>query len=363
MTRRDQRIRDELEESNDGQCIVPWCSGEAAASHAIVDRQIREGGDDHPANRVAVCDTHRRYAEQDAIPPQAFWLWAGIDDPPLPAGLDTSDVDRRGEPFGTPRKGAERRYIKYRSTRHLLPLYREDATTAAGRTEHDDTELGTVEPFVGRPLVVTHKMDGSNCTLVGDPQQPVRARNGSEPIETMRPLYRPGGMYWTQTVNQKLPDRLQVFGEWLWAKHAIHYGCDCDDPCSDRGPPLTDLVDCDDERAYFQVFGVFDTELNLWLSWPETVTVAETLGFPTVPVIDAEDDADPATFDTPREARRRLADYARDVIAEGGEGIVVRPKFPYHYGQFPRRIGKYVRENHVDDESHWRRKRRTRNRL
>jgi hypothetical protein len=170
----------------------------------------------------------------------------------------------------------------------------------------------------------------------------------------MKPLYKPGGLYWEQEVIQKLPDNVQVFGEWVWAKHNIHYGCDCDPPCDDTAAPLSDLTGVNDDRAYFQVFGAFNTEWNLWLSWPTTKRIADMLGFPTTPVLYCEDTPAKATFETPYEARSTLLEYAHHVVAEGGEGIVVRAKTPFHYGQFLRRIGKYVRENHVtDDDTHW----------
>jgi hypothetical protein len=280
-------------------------------------------------------------------------MWAGITEPPLPTSIDTTHVNKWGETFDTPSWEDLRTYIKYPSSRHLLPLYWHSETVVDDHIGRDDTGLQTLEDFVGRPLVITHKIDGGNCTLVSDVETPVRARNGSKPAETMRPLYRPGGLYWEQEVNQKLPDRLQVVGEWVWAKHSIHYGCDCETPCEDIGPALSELTGIDDERAYFHVFGVFDTTLNLWLSWPETEQVADTLGFPTVPVIHCEDEQDAATFETEHDARTTLLSYARDAIDNGGEGIVVRSKFPFHYGQFPTSLGKYVRANHVKTEDHW----------
>lgn len=346
-------FREQVFERDNNTCLVPWCDKEADDAHHIIERSCWENGGYIPRNGASVCNHHHQYAEKSHIPPQAFWMWLGIEDPPLPESVSSMDVNKWGEEFESPPWENLRERIKYPSSRHMLPLYWYDDTLAEERIENDDTGLTSLEDFVGVPLVITHKIDGGNCMIVNDVDNPVRARNGSKPEKGMKPLYRDGGLYWEQEVNQKLPDRLQVFGEWVYAKHSIHYGCDCEEPCEDVGPSLSELTGVNDERAYFQVFGVYDKELNLWLSWPETERVADELGFPTTPVIYCEDDMDTATFETEAEARQTLLEYAHNVIDNGGEGIVVRTKFPYHYGQFGRRLGKYVRENHVKTDEHW----------
>lgn len=360
-----QQFREQVFNRDDNTCLVPWCESDADDAHHIIERELWADGGYIPKNGASVCNKHHQYAETNDIPPQAFWMWAGIEEPPLPDSVATWQINKWGDEFETPPWEEHRDRIKYQSSRHLLPLYwHDEETVAEERIEHDDTGLETLEDFVGVPLVITHKIDGGNCMLVSDVENPVRARNGSSPEETMKPLYREGGLYWQQEVNQKLPDRLQVFGEWVWAKHSIHYGCDCDEECEDVGPGLAELTGVNDDRAYFQVFGVYDKELNLWLSWPETKQVADTLGFPTTPVIYCEDDDDAATFETEHEARRELIAHARRVIENGGEGIVVRKKFPFHYGQFALSLGKYVRENHVkDDADHWSKRKTIQNQL
>jgi len=353
MTQNREKFRKTVFGRDSNNCLVPWCENDADDAHHIIERELWNNGGYIPENGASVCNKHHKYAEDNSIPPQAFYMWAGIENPPLPEGVENQDVDKWGEKFDTPPWEDLRDRIKYQSSRHLLPLYWHDNTLAEERIERDDTGLDTVEDFVGIPLVITHKIDGSNCMIVNDVDNPVRARNGSSPTESMKEFYKPGGLYWRQEVNPKLPDRLQVFGEWVYAKHSIHYGCDCDDTCEDVGPSLSELTDINDDREYFQIFGVYDKVRNLWLSWPDTETVADTLGFPTTPVIYCEDKEDNATFETKTEARRKLIEYAHNVIDNGGEGIVVRSKFPYHYSQFGRRLGKYVRENHVKTDKHW----------
>jgi len=374
-----KKFRETCFDRDNNECIVPWCTEEAVDAHHIAERELWKNGGYIPNNGVSVCEKHHRYAETNNIPPQSFWLWLSLNnsninpqkfeqwddaewDITIPDSCDTWQINKWGDEFETPPWEDLRDNIKYGSSRHLLPLYWYDSETSAdGRIEHDDTGLESVEDFVGIPLVITHKQDGSNCMIVNDADNPVRARNGSRPESTMEPMYEYDGPYWRQKVNQKLPDRLQVFGEWMWAKHSIHYGCDCEEECEDVGPALSELVEYDDDRAYFQIFGVYDTELNIWLSWPMTEQVSEYLGFPTTPVIYQEDSADEATFETKSEARRTLINYARDVINNGGEGIVVRSTLPFQYGQFERRLGKYVRENHVKTDEHWKHRKTVKN--
>ena len=381
-----QQFREQVFERDNNTCVIPWCDRAADDAHHILERSLWENGGYIPKNGASVCDAHHRYAEVNDIPPQAFWQWIGIQSPPTPTWdeatqqemletwgwLDdtsgdipeTWNVDKWGTPFNRPPHEHLRERIKYPSSRHLLPLYWYDETSASERIENDDTELQTIEPFVGKPLVITEKIDGGNCMLVSDMETPVRARNGSDPRETMEMLYKPGGLYWQQEVNQKLPDNLQVFGEWVLAKHSIHYGCDCEPACEDTAPGVSKLTGIDDDRAYFQIFGVFNTDWNTWLSWPTTEQIAQELGFPTTPVLYHEDSNDTATFETEYEARQTLLEYAHDVVDRGGEGIIVRSKFPFHYGQFTHNLGKYVRENHVkDDEKHWSKRTMVKNRL
>lgn len=378
-------FRDVCRAQHSGNCAVPWCDREMDDAHHIIEREEWSSGGYIPENGVAVCNHHHREAaETNYIPPQAFWLWntlteSGISATELskwdelsvasagvhtPSQYETLDLDKWGSKLKSPPDTGVRKVDKYPSTPHLLQLYWHDTeTTAQTRTESDDTGLDSLDHLVGHPLVITQKMDGGNCMLVADVDNPVRARNGTSPEDTMRPLHRDGGLYWKQQVNQKLPDRLQVFGEWMWAKHSIHYGCDCDQSCDDVGPNLSGLTGVDDERSYFQVFGVYDRKLNLWLSWPTTKMVSKQLGFPTVPVVYEETSPTTATFTTEHEARRTLLSYAKEVVSNGGEGIVVRVKYPFHYGQFQSRVGKYVRENHVNTDEHWSHKPVVRNQL
>jgi len=288
-------------------------------------------------NGASVCNTHHRYAETNHIPPQAFWRW--IDGPTTYTEPRTPDdmsvhVDKWGDPFEEAPWKEHRQYAKYPSSRHLPFSHPQD---------QDDTSHGTLDPFLDVPLVVTVKMDGGNAMLVKDQENPVRARNGRHARHESFDLFK--SEYWDKNLYEKIPPYIQIFGEWIYAKHSIHYGCDCADPCDDIGPALDD---------YFQVFGVRDTRYDLWVSWPEVEAWAHEIGYPTTPVISCAPAHDQGTFTKTNIAWDRLMSLSHSLVDMGHEGLVVRPKFPLHWGQYTDALGKFVREGHVtEDVEHW----------
>ena len=345
-------FREQCLERDSGQCLVPWCDREADEVHHIIERGLWDDGGSYMRNGASVCNPHHRYAESNDIPPQAFWYWLDCE-PLTPDGVPAhvnkwgpdGASDGRGETFEEPAWKEHRERIKYPSTGHL-PF----------SPEWDDTRADhrSVEPFLNIPLVCTVKMDGGNCMMVKDDENPVRARNGQhadhESFDRLKQLY------WEENLYSTIPEHIQVFGENLVAKHSIHYGCDCEPACEDVGPALD---------AYFEVFGVYDTRYDIWLGWPEVEEWADRLGFPTTPVLrKSHDDVEEVPFEREHELYETLEPLARRVVDDGHEGIVIRSKFPFHFGQFGRRLGKYVRDGHVDpDAEHWSKRELVENRL
>lgn len=351
-------------ERDGGECVVPYCSTEVSADpeepgdqHHIIERALWDDGGWYPGNGATVCDYHHHRAERGIIPPQAFWRWLGVE-PLTPAGL-AHDIDKWGEPREAPPWDEHRDYIKYPSTGHLPFSPEWDGTRV------DFTEL---DMFADVELIVTYKMDGSNAMLVNDHDKPVRARNGSHAEHQSFDMLKQ--LYYEHEVSEILPEHLQVFGEWLYAKHSIHYGCEGCCPEDDQGPSLAEVawldafgID-DEEAAYFQIFGVFDTRYNLWLSWPEVEEWAKRLGFPTTP-------CHGTNIPTEVKAPRDLYDgetgalyWGKQAVEEGHEGIIVRTRAPFHYDKFEKRVAKYVRDGHVQPGAkHWKHREIKRNEL
>lgn len=336
-----KQFRESCLERDKGECVVPWCDEEAVDVHHIVERSLWADGGYIEPNGASVCGHHHKHAEETYIPPQAFWFWIGVEDPVTPDGL-TTDINKWGDEIDSPPWKEHREYIKYPSTRHL-PF--------SNIGDKDDTYHKNVDQFLDIPLVMTHKMDGSNAMLIKDVDEPVRARNGREADHKSFSLLK--DLYWDCNVHEQIPESIQVFGEWLYAKHSIHYGCDCENDCVDVGPGLSEVVEGEyGDQAYFQVFGAYDMRYDMWLSWPTTEKIASDLGFPTVPVVEISQN-DSATYTKRNLLYDDVYQKADSIVQNGEEGLVVRSKYPFHYGEFGQRLGKYVRSNHVKTEEHW----------
>lgn len=335
---------------DDHECIVPYCGAEVDGEehgdvHHIVERSLWDDGGYYMRNGASVCSAHHMEAEANAIPPQQFWYWLDVQ-PLTPYGMNWN-VDKWGESFETPPHAELREYPKYPSTGHLPFSPEWDGT----RVDHTD-----LDQFTGIPLVATYKMDGSNAMLVKDTEDPVRARNGSHAKHQSFDMLK--DQYWEKNVYEALDDHTQVFGEWLYAKHSIHYGCDGCCPEEDEGPAFWESVWHDQykvtpEDTYFQIFGVFNTKYNLWLSWPEVEQTALDLGFATVPVHGVNW---PWETDDGHEFYEDygLRGWAEEAVRDGHEGLIMRNYNGFHYGQFTDYMAKYVREGHVQpNEEHW----------
>jgi hypothetical protein len=298
-----------------------------------MERSLWENGGYVVDNGASVCETHHKLAEKNIIPPQAFYRWIGVQNPPLPDGV-AYHSNKWGESLSPPPWKEYRDEIKYPSTRHLPWSHEQD---------RDDTSHSEIGWATGIPLVATIKMDGGNCMLVKDMDDPIRARNGRHADKEHFDLAKK--WYWEENLYSKIPKNLQLFGEWIYAKHSIHYGCDCDDPCEDIGPAL---------RDYFQLFGVYDKTYDIWLGWEETVAVAQDIGLTIVPPADGGTYYITTGEDNEQKLWSDLYQLSQTVESRGHEGIVVRSALPFHYDQMDQRLGKYVRDDHViEGETHW----------
>ena len=192
-------------------------------------------------------------------------------------------------------------YVKYPRTYHL--------PWSPGRTE-DDVSMETV-PFEGMEVVVTEKLDGENTTMYSDH---VHARS-------LDSKYHP-----TRTMVNKLhgeiahliPEGWRVVGENMQGQHSISYSLE----------------------SPFYVFAIFD-ETNTCLSWEDTITVAQMLDLPTVPVL--------YRGQYNENLIRELDKQAGDSL----EGYVVRNANAFPFEAFSDNVAKFVREDHVQTGEHW----------
>jgi len=187
----------------------------------------------------------------------------------------------------------------------------------------DDRKLSSIVHFLGKPLVITEKMDGSNICLES---KNVFARSHSK-----QPDHPSFNFLKTihQTIRHNIQDNIQIFGEWLFAKHSIHY---------------TSL------HSYLNVFGIRDIENNTWYSWSAVSTKTKGLMLETVPVL-----IENVKFDTEKQLQSAIIEFAKQPSVCGGEreGVVVRITDEFTDDCFGLNVAKYVRAGHVQTDDHW----------
>jgi hypothetical protein len=120
-----------------------------------------------------------------------------------------------------------------------------------------------------------------------------------------------------------IPEGVQVFGEWLYARHSIAY----------QGLP-----------DYLMLFGVRHLDQGYWASWDEVEVWADELGVSTVPLL-ATDKQFPS--------EEALRCYVLKQIQPGREGAVVRLSEEFPDDQFHMSIAKFVKADHIQTDTHW----------
>lgn len=208
---------------------------------------------------------------------------------------------------------------KYPRTPHL-PF-------SPGRTR-DDRVLSSVDPFIGTPLIVTEKMDGSNVCLENNN---LFARSHSK--SPNHPSFDALKAVHAQ-IKHVIPNNLQIFGEWLYAQHSIFYNS---------------------LPNYLAIFAV--CENSKWASWEEVELWANELNVPTVPVLKT------ITFQNEKDLQKEIEHLAQlsSLFGDEREGVVIRNTSSFT--DFESNVAKFVRANHVQTDDHWTSKNNNKNLL
>lgn len=320
-------FRNQVFARDGNKCVI--CGKPAVDAHHILERRLFPDGGYYLGNGASLCEEHHIKAEETTLTCEAIREACGIETTILPPHLypDTR-YDKWGNPFldnGMRARGdlfddvsvqkilpnevkaTFSKYIKYPRTYHL--------PWSPGLLD-DDRQMDSTEGFVDRQIVVTVKMDGENTTMYDDY---LHARSVTSEIDLSK--------HWVKNLQgQKgweIPAGWRICGENLYAKHSIAY----------------DKLD-----TFFMVFSIWN-EQNMCLSWDDTKEYASMLGFQTVPVLyeGAYSESVLKKLYTPRYGDHEM------------EGYVVRLRESFHYKDFRRCVGKYVRANHVQTNEHWKR--------
>ena len=218
---------------------------------------------------------------------------------------------------------------KMPSMKHL-PWSQEDA-----RQQKWLNRSQTREMFEDGQVVITEKMDGANACLTSEK---VYARSHSgEPHrdewDFLKKQHR-------EELMHKIPDDVAIFGECLYARHSIKY---------------------EELPSYFLVFGIYYRPENEWMSWTDTVVMADELGLETVPVINTVYVSENKSEAVDKLEKIVLFDdlesepKGESRYGDTREGYVIRNREAFGLEDLTENMAKCVREDHVQtEELHWR---------
>lgn len=190
-----------------------------------------------------------------------------------------------------------------------------------GRTFHlpispgatsDDKIMSSLDGLIVEDLVVTEKMDGENTTIHAGGSHARSPDSRYHPSRDWLKAFAAG-------ISPYLTERERIVGENLYARHSVVY---------------------DALPSYFLGFAwIVDEEVQ---PWDLTLARFEELGVQVVPTL----------YRGPY--RNGLFDgLAKSLDLTRQEGFVVRTAEAFKESVMPERVGKYVREGHVQSELHW----------
>ena len=152
-------------------------------------------------------------------------------------------------------------FVKYPRTPHLF----------GSKGTDDDKHMGEAESlsFVAdSSLIVEEKIDGTNVgihfTRDGALRLQCRGHSITEGMHPQYDLFKQWVAVKRFVFEKLLADRFILFGEWVYARHSVHY----------RGL-----------SHYFYEFDIYDKQLQEFLSLEKRLAMLERTGLHTVPVI------------------------------------------------------------------------------
>jgi len=152
-------------------------------------------------------------------------------------------------------------FTKYPRTPHLF----------GSRGTDDDKHLGHQESLdfiADASLIVEEKLDGTNVgihfTSAGRMVLQCRGHEITTGMHAQYDLFKQWTMGKRPALEAMLEDRLLLFGEWLYARHSVHY----------RRLP-----------HYFFEFDIYDKEGQVFLDLAARLELLEETGIHTVPVV------------------------------------------------------------------------------
>jgi hypothetical protein len=330
MTR--DQFRNAVFERDDHKCVI--CEDKAKDAHHIMDRRLFSDGGYYLDNGASLCESHHIDAEKTTLSCSKIREAAGIKIIILPPHLYSEcEYDKWGNEIlknGVRIKGELFDDVSVQTIlKDVMYMFLEDKVKYP-RTYHlpwspgmmkDDRMMDDVHIFEGKRVIITEKLDGENTTWYNFGMHARSLDSGSHPSRgRVKDL-------WAQK-SYNIPDNWRICGENMVEKHSIHYS-------KKNENALT---------SYFYMFSIWD-ERNVCLSWDETKEWATLFEIELVPVL-YEGIWDMKVI----EQLNQKMELTKHLF----EGYVVRLADEFHYSQFRKSVGKYVRKNHVaNNHGHW----------
>src|SRR6516225_5726563 len=149
-------------------------------------------------------------------------------------------------------------FIKYPRTPHLFGSKGTD-------DEKHLSEAESVEFIADESLIVEEKIDGTNVgihfTSAGQMVLQCRGHLITQGMHPQYDLFKQWTAVKRGVIEERLEDRFILFGEWLYARHSVHY----------RRLP-----------HYFFEFDIYDKQRQLFLDLASRLELLEETSIPTV---------------------------------------------------------------------------------
>lgn len=321
--------RDQFREgvfARDGfKCV--FCEKPAVDAHHIIERRLWPDGGYYLENGASVCGEHHLQCEMTIISVEEVREAAGIRKVCVP---DTLYEDQLYDKWGNPLLDNGRRsrgplffddsVQKILGEGGVLDLF--DNRVKAVKTMHlpwspgihsDDRVIRDLTGFEGEEVVVTKKMDGENTMMYSDY---IHARS----IDGRNHPSRSWVKQFHAQIQGDIPEGWRLNGENVYAQHSIVY---------------------DDLDTYFYGFALWN-ERNVRLDWDDQLFWFQMLGVTPAPELYRGVWDEKAV----RSLEKKL-DFNKD------EGYVVTTVKGFAFGEYHRKVAKYVRKGHVQTNKHW----------
>lgn len=191
----------------------------------------------------------------------------------------------------------------------------------------DDKTNQNPESFTNCEVVITEKLDGG-CTCLWNGEVYARATSAPSHAGWMA-MVRKYHAYKTTSI----PNAQMLYGEDMYGVHSIKY----------------DAMNRDETFRLFGVRTVIKT-IDRFMSWDHTMTISKVLDIPAVPVLFrgsfSSVDEITAWFNTNITKPSKFGSVC--------EGFVLRKTAVFDTCNFANNVVKFVRENHVQTNTHWR---------